>query len=224
MVSEVHLFGMTPMIPVSRMSRWRRLRCWRDLLYRYDFDAGITWIFLSNSFCLIRSSRVVSHSCSLCRNSPYGSIYHNQWPIPHQKCDVFSVCGHTLILVTTSIKFDVTPSRHLPFLQVVNSIQLVSNYSFLLTANQSMSNYWFRANPNVGFDSGLNSAILGYIGCTTTPLVSCPTRCRRYWPSYKQFDNSLCDWQFWPMNFCSFPQFCLICFLRIHGMSPISTK
>ena len=168
MVSEVHLFGMTPMIPVSRMSRWRRLRCRKNLLYMYDFDAGITWISLSNSFCLIRSSRAVSHSCSLCRNSPYGSIYHNQWPTPpshpSEMWCVFSLW--TYPYVTTSIKFDVTPSRHLPLLQVVNSIQLVSNYSFLLTANQSISNYWFRANPNVGFDGGLNSAILGYIGCT----------------------------------------------------------
>ena len=46
-------------IPVSRMSRCRRLRCLQDLSYRYDFDAGI-YIFptMSNSFCLIRSSRV----------------------------------------------------------------------------------------------------------------------------------------------------------------------
>ena len=42
----------------------------------------------------------------------------------------------------------------------------------LLPANQPI--YWFRADPKVGFDSGLNSAILGYIsiGCT------------RYWPYY----------------------------------------
>ena len=39
------------------------------------------------------------------------------------------------------------------------------NYCFQLTANQSIDNYWIRANPpfgNVGFEGGINSAILRY--------------------------------------------------------------
>ena len=38
---------------------------------------------------------------------------------------------------------------------------------FQLTANQSIDNYWIRANPNfgdIGFEDGLNSAILRYAG------------------------------------------------------------
>ncbi|KAF8962469.1 laccase [Flammula alnicola] len=52
---------------------------------------------------------------------------------------------------------------------VVDSIQIFAGqrYSFILNANQTVSNYWIRANPNVGttgFTGGLNSAILRYSG------------------------------------------------------------
>ncbi|KAF8959648.1 Cupredoxin [Flammula alnicola] len=52
---------------------------------------------------------------------------------------------------------------------VVDSIQIYAGqrYSFILNANQTLSNYWIRANPNVGtknFAGGLNSAILRYSG------------------------------------------------------------
>lgn len=51
----------------------------------------------------------------------------------------------------------------------VDSIQILAGqrYSFILTANQPVSNYWVRANPNagtLGFANGLNSAILRYTG------------------------------------------------------------
>nr|ACR24357.1 laccase [Ganoderma lucidum] len=50
-----------------------------------------------------------------------------------------------------------------------NAIQIFSaqRYSFVLTANQTIGNYWIRANPsfgNIGFTNGINSAILRYSG------------------------------------------------------------
>ena len=54
---------------------------------------------------------------------------------------------------------------------VVDSIQIYAGqrYSFILTANQTVGNYWIRANPNngvTGFTDGINSAILRYVGAT----------------------------------------------------------
>jgi iron transport multicopper oxidase len=56
---------------------------------------------------------------------------------------------------------------------VVDQIQIFAGqrYSFILQANQPVDNYWIRSNPNlgtVGFDGGLNSAILRYIGSNAT--------------------------------------------------------
>jgi iron transport multicopper oxidase len=56
---------------------------------------------------------------------------------------------------------------------VVDSIQIFAaqRYSFILTANQPVGNYWVRALPNLGttgFSGGINSAILRYVGA---PLV-----------------------------------------------------
>jgi iron transport multicopper oxidase len=50
---------------------------------------------------------------------------------------------------------------------VVNAIQIFvgQRYSFILTANQPVNNYWMRALPsipNANFTGGLNSAILRY--------------------------------------------------------------
>jgi iron transport multicopper oxidase len=52
---------------------------------------------------------------------------------------------------------------------VVNSIQIfvAQRYSFILTADQPVNNYWIRAlssEANATFDNGLNSAILRYEG------------------------------------------------------------
>lgn len=57
--------------------------------------------------------------------------------------------------------------------KVVDSIQIYAGqrYSFVLTANQTIGNYWIRANPNngvVGFAGGLNSAVLRYVGANQT--------------------------------------------------------
>ena len=69
---------------------------------------------------------------------------------------------------------------------VVDAIQIFAGqrYSFILTANQPVGNYWMRALPGVAnatFANGLNSAILRYEGApemdpttsqnTTNPLV-----------------------------------------------------
>ncbi|KZP07255.1 multicopper oxidase [Athelia psychrophila] len=55
----------------------------------------------------------------------------------------------------------------------VDSIQIYAGqrYSFILTANQTIGNYWIRANPNLGttgFAGGLNSAALRYVGANRT--------------------------------------------------------
>lgn len=64
---------------------------------------------------------------------------------------------------------------------VVDSIQIYAGqrYSFILNANQTISNYWIRSAPNngpQGFTGGVNSAILRYVGGTvadpTTPQVT----------------------------------------------------
>ncbi|PBK95999.1 Cu-oxidase-domain-containing protein [Armillaria gallica] len=57
--------------------------------------------------------------------------------------------------------------NHVPY--TVDEIQIFAGqrYSFVLNANQEVGNYWIRANPSVGtlgFDGGINSAILRYDG------------------------------------------------------------
>ena len=79
-------------------------------------------------------------------------------------CDpnfVFSIDGHNM----TVIEADAVNTQPLP----VDSIQIFAGqrYSFVLEANQPTDNYWIRANPDsgtLGFDGGLNSAILRYVG------------------------------------------------------------
>jgi len=79
-------------------------------------------------------------------------------------CDpnyTFSIDGHNL----TIIEVDGVNTEPL----VVDQIQIFAGqrYSFILEANQVADNYWIRSNPNlgtIGFDGGLNSAILRYRG------------------------------------------------------------
>ena len=79
-------------------------------------------------------------------------------------CDpnyTFSIDGHNM----TIIEVDGISTEPL----VVDKIQIFAGqrYSFILEANQTIDNYWIRSNPNtgtVGFDGGLNSAILRYRG------------------------------------------------------------
>ncbi|KAF8888052.1 laccase 3 precursor [Infundibulicybe gibba] len=95
---------------------------------------------------------------------------------------VFSIDGHTM----TVIEADGVSTEPL----VVDSIQIFAGqrYSFVLTADRPVGNYWVRAKPNRpnfgedSFNGGINSAILRYAGAaeadptttqgtSTAPLV-----------------------------------------------------
>ncbi|THH28683.1 hypothetical protein EUX98_g5502 [Antrodiella citrinella] len=79
-------------------------------------------------------------------------------------CDpkfAFSIDGHDM----TIIEVDGVNSQPL----LVDSLDIFAaqRYSVVVNANQPVGNYWIRANPNVGnagFDGGINSAILRYVG------------------------------------------------------------
>ncbi|KAJ7826775.1 yellow laccase [Mycena olivaceomarginata] len=79
-------------------------------------------------------------------------------------CDpnfIFTIDSHTFNII------EVDSVNHLPL--TVDSIQIFAGqrYSFVLTANQAVSNYWIRTVANggtAGFDNGINSAILRYVG------------------------------------------------------------
>ncbi|KAI1790089.1 laccase LCC3-3 [Ganoderma leucocontextum] len=81
-------------------------------------------------------------------------------------CDpsfTFSIDGHSMTII------EVDAVNHEPL--AVDSIQIFAgqNYSFVLTADQDIGNYWIRALPSGGtsdFDGGINSAILRYDGAT----------------------------------------------------------
>ncbi|KAJ7635013.1 laccase 2 precursor [Roridomyces roridus] len=91
-------------------------------------------------------------------------------------CDpnfIFAIDGHTM----TIIEADGVNTNPL----TVDSLQIFAaqRYSVVVNANQAVGNYWVRANPNIGttgFDGGINSAILRYVGATvaepTTVSVS----------------------------------------------------
>ncbi|KAJ7142656.1 laccase [Mycena epipterygia] len=76
---------------------------------------------------------------------------------------IFSVDSHSMTII------EVDGVNHQPL--VVDSIEIFAGqrYSFVLTANQPVSNYWMRAQPTLqgqyqGFVNGTNSAILRYAG------------------------------------------------------------
>ncbi|KAJ7056509.1 laccase [Mycena amicta] len=83
-------------------------------------------------------------------------------------CDpnfTFSVDNHTMTII------EVDGVNHKPL--AVDSIQIFAaqRYSFVLRADQPISNYWIRSNPNLGntgFAGGINSAILRYVGAPKT--------------------------------------------------------
>ncbi|KAF9524417.1 yellow laccase [Crepidotus variabilis] len=90
-------------------------------------------------------------------------------------CDpnfTFSIDGHTMTIIEVD-SINVQPLT-------VDSIQIFAGqrYSFVLNANQAVSNYWIRANPNVGttgFAGGINSAILRYWGATVADPTTTST-------------------------------------------------
>ena len=79
-------------------------------------------------------------------------------------CDpnfTFSIDNHNMTII------EVDAVNHQPL--TVDEIQIYAGqrYSFVLTADQDVDNYWIRALPQVGttsFDGGVNSAILRYDG------------------------------------------------------------
>ncbi|KAJ6603261.1 laccase 2 precursor [Mycena vulgaris] len=102
-------------------------------------------------------------------------------------CDpnfIFTIDGHTM----TIIEADSVNTEPL----TVDSIQIYAGqrYSFILTADQTVDNYWVRTVANggtAGFDNGINSAILRYVGAdevdpattatdSTAPLVETDLR------------------------------------------------
>ncbi|CAK5265814.1 unnamed protein product [Mycena citricolor] len=80
-------------------------------------------------------------------------------------CDsnyVFQIDGHKNLTI-----IEADGVLHEPL--SVDSIQIFAGqrYSFIMTADQAVNNYWIRANPSTGptgFDGGINSAILRYSG------------------------------------------------------------
>ncbi|KAJ3995097.1 laccase [Lentinula boryana] len=96
-------------------------------------------------------------------------------------CDpnyLFSIDGHNLTVIEAD-GVSTTPVT-------VNQIQIYAaqRYSFVLTADQPVGNYWIRANPNTPlfgsqasapFANGTNSAILRYNGAPNTdPVTAAP--------------------------------------------------
>ncbi|KAL0957106.1 hypothetical protein HGRIS_003199 [Hohenbuehelia grisea] len=73
----------------------------------------------------------------------------------------FSIDGHSVVIIEADGEYVQAVE--------VDSIQIFAaqRYSFILKADKPVGNYWIRADPNVGdqgFEGGLNSAILRYIG------------------------------------------------------------
>ncbi|KAJ7913038.1 yellow laccase [Mycena leptocephala] len=89
-------------------------------------------------------------------------------------CDpnwIFSIDGHSMTII------EVDGVNHKPL--IVDSIQIFAGqrYSFILTANKPIANYWIRAQPtldgtNQGFVNATNSAILRYLGASNQDPVS----------------------------------------------------
>lgn len=76
-----------------------------------------------------------------------------------------SCLAQAQVLCQTIIEADSINTQPL----TVDSIQIFAGqrYSFVLNTNQPVSNYWIRADPNlgtIGFGGGINSAILRYWG------------------------------------------------------------
>ena len=94
-------------------------------------------------------------------------------------CDpnhTFSIDGHNMTIIEVDA---VNHAAH-----TVDEIQIFAGqrYSFVLTADQEIDNYWIRANPSLGttgYDGGINSAILRYEGAAevepTTSALDSPT-------------------------------------------------
>ncbi|CAL1709847.1 unnamed protein product [Somion occarium] len=66
----------------------------------------------------------------------------------------------------------------------VDSLQILAGqrYSFVVNADQPVGNYWIRAEPNfglTGFENGVNTAILRYVGAPPIDPKTKPNNCSR---------------------------------------------
>ncbi|ESK88328.1 laccase [Moniliophthora roreri MCA 2997] len=79
-------------------------------------------------------------------------------------CDpdyIFSIDGHSMTVI------EADSINHKPVEVDQIRIFIGQRYSFILNANQPVGNYWIRADPSKGrngFNDGINSAILRYVG------------------------------------------------------------
>ncbi|CAK5282922.1 unnamed protein product [Mycena citricolor] len=151
-------------------------------LHAYDVDDESTVITLSDWYNVFAETvdpviyahqRPWTYRChslqhdSGCDHRQKGLRY--RFRLVNLACDsnyVFQIDGHKNLTI-----IEADGILHQPL--SVDSIQIYAaqRYSFILTANQPIGNYWIRANPNngpTGFAGGINSAILRYIGANNS--------------------------------------------------------
>ncbi|KAF9058481.1 laccase lcc6 [Rhodocollybia butyracea] len=135
----------------------------------YDVDDDTTIITLADCVSDATLINGLGRSATGSLTSPLAVISVKQgtryrFRLVSTSCDpnfVFSIDGHTFsVIEVDGVETDQV---------VADSIQIFAaqRYSFILNANQTVDNYWIRANPSggaTGFASGINSAILRYDG------------------------------------------------------------
>ncbi|KAJ7152774.1 laccase [Mycena filopes] len=93
--------------------------------------------------------------------------------VVNMACDpnyIFSIDQHTNLTIIEADGVLTAP-------YTVDSIQIYvgQRYSFILTANQAVGNYWIRASPSTGpkgFTGGINSGVLRYVGAAVADPTS----------------------------------------------------
>ncbi|KAG6841016.1 Acyl-coenzyme A oxidase 2, partial [Blastosporella zonata] len=126
--------------------------------------------FPDNRFCMILKSRArLGHSGIIPIIVCITAVFRDIDVDPSLQQHNIAMGSEELWLFTISLTLtDLIDGINVKSL-VVDSIQIFAGqrYSFVLTANQPIKNYWIRAQPNIGksttFDGGLNSAILRYL-------------------------------------------------------------
>ncbi|KAJ7247992.1 laccase 3 [Mycena rebaudengoi] len=126
-------------------------------------------------------SLVNATESDLCRSRVVGRIFRplGQPDLSTDPNFTITIDGHNMTIIEVDSE-NVQPLT-------VDSIQIFAGmrYSFVLNADQAVDNYWIRSVANggtQGFDNGINSAILRYVGAdeidpvteittSTTPLV-----------------------------------------------------
>ncbi|CAK5284939.1 unnamed protein product [Mycena citricolor] len=134
---------------------------WYNVFAETVVGPGVPSSMLING--LGRTAATVSNTTLAVINVFQGLRY--RFRLINMACDsnyVFQIDGHQNLTI-----IEADGVLHEPL--SVDSIQIFAaqRYSFILTADQAIDNYWIRANPNTGpagFAGGINSAILRYIG------------------------------------------------------------